>query len=95
MSYAVMMVTIPEGYCFYNTEDDFSQHRNKIIINIYDCLNLKHHSDRSRLKGCCNLNGCDGINKCCPHGHEVATEKSDCRMPHCMIFNKENVVCKE
>jgi len=82
---------IPEGFYFKNTEDNFLGLKGMIIINIHDVVNVKNHSDPDRLNGCCGLDGCDGINKVCINDHEVATEKSDCWMPHCIIFDKERV----
>jgi len=56
------------------------------IINLADRRKMTAHSDPRRLAGCCGLDGCDGPNQLCACGAEVATEKSDCWMPHSLIF---------
>jgi len=52
-----------------------------IVLNLKDTINTKHHSDQSRLNGCCGLDGL-GMNTLCANGHEIGTERSDCWMPH-------------
>lgn len=61
------------------------------IINLSDRRNLQVHSDVRRLAGCCGLDGLDGPNQVCPCGAEVATEKSDCWMPHALLFERDAV----
>jgi hypothetical protein len=81
---------------FYAISDGvyFTKTKNFVIVNVSDILNIKNHSNGSRLNGCCGLDGCDGPNKVCMNGHEVATEKSDCWMPHAMIFEKDKTILK-
>lgn len=77
------LYTISDGAYFTGTEGC-------IIINAADLVNKADHPDPSRHNGCCGLDGCDGPNKICVNGHEVATEKSDCWMPAALIFEKNN-----
>lgn len=82
---------IPEG--FFRVDDGKSDLRLKgsIIINIKDLVNSKHHSDKSRLNGCCGYDGCDGINRVCLNNHEIGTEFSDCWTLHLVALNPELV----
>ena len=68
------------GELFYHCEDG------DYVVNLTDMQNTKHHPNRSRLNGCCGLDGCDGVNTLCINGHEVGTEHSDCWMPHFMAL---------
>jgi hypothetical protein len=79
--------TISDGAFFTGSED-------RVIINIADLTNATNHTNRSRLNGCCGLDGGDGPNKLCANGHEVATEYSDCWMPHAILFDKEKTFLK-
>lgn len=79
--------TLSDGGFFTGTEGCF-------IINVADLLNVTDHFDQSRLNGCCGLDGCDGPNKLCFNGHEIATEMSDCWMPWAVIFKKDAVFTK-
>ena len=80
---------IPEGFFLINDHDQITcfEQKGAIIINIKDLVNSKRHSNRSRLNGCCGLDGCDGMNRVCLHNHEIGTEKSDCWMPHLVALN--------
>lgn len=85
---------VPSGY-YYICEDDYFIDQNKgIAINTNDKLNLRNHTDTSRLNGCCGLDGCDGLNQVCKNGHEVATERSDCWTAHSVIFDSNLVELK-
>ncbi|MGA3603087.1 hypothetical protein [Lysinibacillus agricola] len=69
---------IPEGFF---TIEKFGE-RDSIIINLKDLINSNHHSDESRLNGCCGYDGLDGMNRVCVNKHEIGTENSECWMPH-------------
>ena len=75
---------IPKG--FYLIKEESS-----IILNSKDLTNSKYHSDPRRLNGCCGLDGCDGMNRVCLNGHEIATEYSDCWTYHRVVLNMQNV----
>ena len=50
-----------------------------IILHPEDIQGVRRHSDRSRLNGCCDLDGTDGPNLVCATcGAEVATQQTDC-----------------
>ena len=84
---------IQPGY--YATEHDFfTGFEGCVVVNLEDLVNVNDHTDKSRLNGCCGLDGCDGPNKVCSNGHEVATEKSDCWMPYAVLFDKEKTFLK-
>jgi hypothetical protein len=80
---------IPRGYYFISDGDCYAGSEKKIIINKSDLINARNHSNPARLNGCCGLDGTHGLNKLCVNGHEIATEKSDCWMPHAIIFERE------
>jgi len=69
----------------------FSGSEGRYIINLADAKNMHAHTNIKRLNGCCGMDGCDGPNRLCACGAEVATEKSDCWMPHALIFEPEAV----
>jgi len=75
---------VSDGGYFTGTEGRY-------IINLMDRRNVTDHSDPKRLAGCCGRDGCDGPNQICVCGAEVATEKSDCWMPHALIFERDAV----
>lgn len=57
----------------------FAGPRGTILVHPQDVLGLRHHTDASRLNGCCRLDGLDGPNLVCAGcGAEIATEQSDC-----------------
>lgn len=56
---------------------------------------MKNHPETRRFQGCCGSSGAGGLNKVCANGHEVATEFSDCYMPHYIVFDRESVVIKQ
>ena len=83
---------IPRGfYCIQEEDTAYGIVKGSIIINIKDLINSKRHSNRSRLNGCCGLDGCDGMNRVCLHDHEIGTEYSDCWRYHKVILNPESV----
>ena len=53
-----------------------------VLLNLKDLRNTRRVIDLRRLNGCCGLDGCDGPNTECIHGHEIGTEISDCWTPH-------------
>jgi hypothetical protein len=59
-----------------------------ILINLDDAINTHLGGV---LNGCCGIDGCDGINTFCPHGHEIGTEFSDCWGPHSLTVPKRCV----
>jgi hypothetical protein len=85
---------IQPGYYAVSCNISFSDIEKKIVINIEDLLNTINHTNPSRLNGCCGLDGGDGPNKICLNGHEVATEKSDCWMPHEILFENDKTIAK-
>ena len=66
----------------------------ELVIAIADYY-FKDHTDKRRFSGCCGSSGSDGMNKTCSNGHEVATEFSDCYMPHYISVTIENVLIKD
>jgi hypothetical protein len=85
---------VQQGYYVISDGEFFTDTIGTVIINIADLLNAKNHTNPGRLNGCCGLDGCDGFNKVCINGHEVATEKSDCWMPHAIFFEKDKISLK-
>jgi hypothetical protein len=71
---------VSDGSFFTGTEG-------RLVINIEDGQNMRRHSNQARLNGCCGLDGCNGPNRMCARGAEVATEKSDYWMPHALVFD--------
>jgi hypothetical protein len=77
---------VPSGSWHISDGSVYTGTDGKFVININDALNLRDHPDSSRFNGCCGLDGCDGPNFLCECGVEVATERSDCWIPHALIF---------
>lgn len=86
---------IPIGYFYKVEEDFFTGSHGKWIVAIPDLLMRQLHSERSRLSGCCGLDGLDGLNLVDSKGNEIGTEKSDCWMPHCVILEPTLVKTEE
>ena len=86
------MYLIQQGYYFISDGEFYTSSENKIIINKADLINTSNHPDDSRLCGCCGLAGTDGLNKICKNGHEIATEISDCWLPHSVIFEPDLII---
>ena len=78
---------IPRGYLLVSDGNYFTNSNGQFVVNLKDLVNTKHHSDFRRLNGCCGLDGCDGKNTLCINGHEVGTERSDCWLPHAILFD--------
>lgn len=69
--------------------------KDKELIIARGDYHFKNHKDKYRFSGCCGSSGSDGMNKTCCNGHEVATEFSDCYMPHYISVTIENVLIKD
>ena len=82
---------IAQGYYVVSDGKFYTGTKGSFIVNLEDAVNTKHHHLRSRLNGCCGLDGCDGLNTLCENGHEIGTEKSDCWMPHALILDPKAV----
>jgi hypothetical protein len=82
---------VPAGSLHLSDGEFFTGTEGRYIINLADRRNLTVHTDVKRVAGCCGLDGCDGPNQLCACGAEVATEKSDCWMPHAVIFEPDAV----
>jgi hypothetical protein len=76
---------------FYVMRDETYGPKDDIAVNLRDVVDLEHHPDARRNAGCCGRDAMDGKNLLCPQGHEVATEKSDCWMPHRILFSLADV----
>jgi hypothetical protein len=84
---------LPAGFYYVALpDDDLQRPPGDYVLNISDLKDTKRHHDRSRLNGCCGLDGCDGFNTLCANGHEVGTERSDCWLSHFVVLAAEHVV---
>ena len=71
-------------------DDVFGDHPGWIAVHLADAAaQTKPHKDDRRRVGCCGCDGLDGNNVTCAKGHEVGVEKSDCWMPHAVLFDPE------
>lgn len=86
---------IPTGHYFISDGEFYTGTKGKILINNKDLINCKNHTNPARLNGCCGFDGLDGLNKTCTNEHEIATEFSDCWIPHCVIFESELIKIDE
>lgn len=87
---------ISGGFFHVAPDSDFAAERDGgIIVNLEDLTGAQHAKDGRPYNGCCGVDGCDGLNLVCPSGHDVATEMSDCWMPHCAVFQPGLVDLKE
>jgi hypothetical protein len=77
---------VPRGLFLDDKDNDITGWEKRVLVNLADLVGTKHHTDAHRLNGCCGHDGLDGPNVTCEQGHEVATEKSDCWMPHCALL---------
>ncbi|MDJ1506354.1 hypothetical protein [Xanthocytophaga agilis] len=82
---------LPQGYYWISDGKCFANTGGRVVIHIDDLINTMRHSDPERLQGCCGVSGCYGPNRICMQKHEVASEYSDCWMPHAIIFEKNAV----
>lgn len=69
---------------------DATEHGHR-VVNLKDAANTMHHADPGRLRGCRGLDGLDGMNVVCTHGHEVGTEQADCWVSHAVVFSRDAV----
>jgi hypothetical protein len=78
---------VPQGAAIQEDDSFFHQNVGGWILNIADVVKTHPTTAQRRLSGCCGLDGMDGPNLLCVHCEaEVATKKTDCWMPHCVIF---------
>ena len=77
---------VPLGHFIVSNGEYLAGSEGKVLLNRKDLKNVRLHSDRRRLKGCCGLDGLDGPNLICSNGHEIGTERSDCWMPHVVFL---------
>lgn len=82
---------IPRGFYLIQEETAYEILKGSIIININDLINSKHHSDSSRLNGCCGLDGGYEMNRVCLHDDGIVTEYSDCWMFHMVVLDPKQV----
>ena len=72
--------------------ESFGFPEGRFAVGLADVNGLEPVADLRRRNGCCGLDGCDGPNTMCACGAELATEKSDCWMPHAVVFEPDMVV---
>lgn len=78
---------VPLGMTIQNDDSFFHQSVGGYIANVEDVLHTRLTKDARRLAGCCGLDGMDGPNLLCDGcGAEIAIKKTDCWMPHCVLF---------
>jgi hypothetical protein len=81
------MPYLPRGSTTQEDDTFFHQNVGSYIVNIEDVVHTRLTNAVGRLNGCCGLDGMDGPNLLCQGcGAEIATKKTDCWMPHCVIF---------
>jgi hypothetical protein len=80
---------LPRG-TFAVSEGDFGP-RGDFVVHLGDLVGVGRHADARRHTGCCGPSGTDGVNRVCREGHAVATECSDCWMPHAAHLGPEAV----
>jgi hypothetical protein len=79
---------VARGVTIQNDDSFFHQNAGGYIANVEDVLRTRLTEDARRLAGCCGLDGMDGPNLLCDQcGTEVAIKKTDCWMPHCVLFD--------
>lgn len=72
----------------------WENNKEELIVSIKENI-LKDHHEQRRFQGCCGSDGGSGLNKLCANGHEVATEFSDCYMPHYIAIDIDRVTVKQ
>jgi hypothetical protein len=78
---------VARGATIQNDDSFFHQNVGGYVANVEDVLHTRLTEAANRLNGCCGLDGMDGPNLLCDQcGAEVAIKKTDCWMPHCVIF---------
>lgn len=87
LHYSLGVSTVAPGYCSIDPQplrfriepSPGAQPAITIVINPVDAVQMRHHTDLTRLHGCCRLDGIDGPNLlCCKCGVEIGVEISDC-----------------
>jgi hypothetical protein len=74
------------GSYFYGIDGAYIAHPDDVLAVLLT-------SDSRRLNGCCGLDGVDGANLQCEScGTYVSTKKTDCWMPHCVVFDTATTV---
>lgn len=77
---------------FARLDDGFwTHHAGWFAVHLDDGHAMPRYALPGRMSGCCGPAGCDGNNRVCRNGHEVATEKSDCWMPHAILLDPARV----
>ena len=71
---------LPPGFFACSNDDYWKGTDGDVLVNLKDLVETASHPDYRRSTGCCGCDDCDGPNRVCPNGHEVATEHSDCWM---------------
>jgi hypothetical protein len=89
------MPRIPKGYFHVSEPESDFDPEGSIVANLEDLTGANRAMDGRPYNGCCGVDGCDGLNLVCPSGHDVATEKSDCWMPHRAVFESELVILRK
>jgi len=84
---------VPAGSLHRSDGTVFSGSADCLVINAKDKRRLVRRSGAST--GCCGLDGLDGPNQLCACGAEVATEHSDCRAPHAVVFLRTAVELRD
>ena len=82
---------LPPGNYFVSPGEFEPEKAGDYLVNLKDLQNCKHHSDLRRRNGCCGLDGFDGFNLVCDHGHEIGTERSDCWHGHHAVLSCSRV----
>ena len=82
---------VPKGHYFISPGKFVPEKSGDVLVNLTDLQNTRHHSDPSRLNGCCGLDGLDGSNLLCENGHEIGTERSDCWLAHHAVLSCTHV----
>lgn len=78
---------VVRGTTIQNDDSFFHQNVGGYVANVDDVLNTRLTEVARRLAGSCGLDGMDGPNLLCDQcGAEVAIKKTDCWMPHCVLF---------
>jgi hypothetical protein len=78
---------VPCGLTVQEDGTFFQQNTGWYVINVEDIFHTRLTEAANRLNGCCGLDGMDGANLLCDEcGAEVAIKKTDCWMPHCVMF---------
>ena len=79
---------LPPGKVIQEDGTWFRERSGDYIVNLGDVMNVRLTADFHRLNGCCGLDGLDGPNLQCENcGNYVATKKTDCWQPHCIVFD--------